>query len=224
MQRDKVELNPNQPVTITLKYSTGREMPDRGYGPSYMYTTIDDRVLFVDPATSLAISRLEPQAGESITLCKVKRQGQQVHTTVALSVATERMRAAKEIAQMIPGELGQQMAGTMANLAEGKPPAAPRPSPMPPAVAQRLDSHPEPQQLGTGTNGPVAMPARALSNGQPITFLTALEGDTNGLVDVYARCLEHANQFGNRVKPEDVRSILQTVYIARTKNGASYAA
>ena len=95
---------------------------------------------------------------------------------------------------------------------------------MPPAIAQRLDSHPEPQQLGTGTNGPVAMPARPPVAQQPVSFLNALVGDTNNLVDVFAACLEHANQFGNRVKPEDVRSQLQTVYINRTKNGASYAA
>ncbi len=224
MTRDKVTLEPNVPVTITLKYSTGREMPDRGYGPSVMYTTTDDRVLFLDMGTSLALSRLAPEPGESITLCKVKRQGQAQHITVALSNATEKMRAAKEMATAIPGELGQQMAGTMANLAEGRPPAAPRPSPMPPAIAQRLNSHPEPQQLGTGTNGPVALPARQPMPQQPVAFHQALIGDTNGLVDVFAACLEHANQFGNRVKPEDVRALLTTVYINRTKNGVSHAA
>jgi hypothetical protein len=117
-----------------------------------------------------------------------------------------------------PSELEDKLSDSLANVAEGKPAAAPRPSPVPAQIARRLDSHPE-QQLGTGTNGPIAVPRPITSANQPVSFLNGLRGDTNALVDVFAACLEHANQFGNRVKPEDVRSLLQTVYINRSKGG-----
>ena len=226
-QREKIELNPNEPVTLTLKYGTGKMMPDNGFGPSVMYSTVDNRVLFLDLATSQKVNNLGVQPGESITICKQCRKGQPREYVVSLSVGTERGRAWKEseghagTPPAPPSDLEAQMQGTLDNIREGKPPAAPRPQPMPPAIARKLDSHPQ-EQLGTGTNGPVAMPARPAAQ-QPVAFLTALTADTNALVDVYAACLQHASQHGVVVKPEDVRSLLQTVYINRTK-GASYAA
>src|SRR5690349_5709585 len=92
-QRQKVELNPNEPVTITLAYGTGKMQPDRGYGPSVMNSTVDNRVLFLDLATSQKVNHLGVQPGESITICKQCRKGQPREYVVSLSVATERARA-----------------------------------------------------------------------------------------------------------------------------------
>ena len=51
-----------------------------------------------------------------------------------------------------------------------------------------------------------------------------LTSQANALVDVYAACLAHAGQkHGNAVKPEDVRALLTTAFIALTKGG-SYGA
>ncbi len=219
MKREKIKLEPNVPMMLTLRrFAVGKEMPDRGYGRSMLYTTADDRALFVDFGTSLKISNLHLEAGESFMIMKQIKRGESPCHVVWLSPETEKMRAAKEMAQP-PSELEEKLSDSLANIAEGKPAAAPRPSPVPAQIARRLDSHPEQQQLGTGTNGPVAVPRPITSANQPVGFLNGLRGDTKALVDVFAACLEHANQFGNRVKPEDVRSLLQTVYINRRKGG-----
>jgi hypothetical protein len=78
-----------------------------------------------------------------------------------------------------------------------------------------------PQSAPAPQPGPVAVPpATALPD-----WAARLVGKTDALIDAYAACLEHADAHGNRVRPEDVRSLLQTVYIAMTRaNGASNAA
>jgi hypothetical protein len=44
--------------------------------------------------------------------------------------------------------------------------------------------------------------------------------ETNALVDVYAAALNTASsRHGNQVKPEDVRTLLVTVFIQRSKGG-----
>jgi hypothetical protein len=111
------------------------------------------------------------------------------------------------------------MQGTLDNIREGKPPAAPRPQPMPPAVARKLDSHPQ-EQLGTGTNGPVALPARSAPN----AWTARLVESANALTDAYAECLKHASEaHGNLVTPDAVRALVTTTYIAMTR-GSSNAA
>ena len=48
----------------------------------------------------------------------------------------------------------------------------------------------------------------------------ALLSHTNALVDVYAAALSNAStKHGNQVKPEDVRSLLVTVFIQRSRSG-----
>ncbi len=139
-QRPKIQLNWNEPVEIRLRYNVGKPMEDRGYGPSVMYTTVRDEVLFVDLATSTKISQLRLSAGESFMISKQKR-GRETHTVVWLTPETEKDRAKAEMESEPPSKLTEQMNGTLANIGEGKPPAAPRPMP----VAR---------ELGTGTNGP----------------------------------------------------------------------
>jgi hypothetical protein len=208
MTREKVALEFNVPVLVTLKYSVGKPMADRGYGPSVLYSTVDDRSLFVDLETSTRISQLQLQAGESFMICKQKREGKS-HLSVWLSPATEMMRAQKESPEAFtpPSEVEQQMAGTLANLAEGRPAAAPRPIRVPPAIAQA------PQQLGTGTNGPVAMRAPGPVKG----WSQFLLDQTTTLIDVYAAACEHAESRG--VPPAVVRTLLLSSFINVSKKG-----
>jgi hypothetical protein len=175
-QREKVVLDLNRPVTLALKYQHGKMLPDNGYGASVMYSTQDDRVLFVDPDTSLRISKLDLAAGESFCISKTKNGRAPARLNVWLSPASEQRRAsggtpeppsgrelaARQVAAAPPDDtpartkppklpvrcyadrsgVAEQMEGTIANLAEGRPAAAPRPSPVPPAIAARLDTHP----------------------------------------------------------------------------------
>src|ERR1051326_6660848 len=125
-QRQKVELNPNEPVTVTLKYGTGKIISN-DFGQSVMYATADNRVLFLDLATSQKVNNLGVQPGESITICKQCRKGQPREYVVSLSVATERARAWKESEGHAgtppppapPSNLEAQMQGTLDNIREG---------------------------------------------------------------------------------------------------------
>jgi hypothetical protein len=55
---------------------------------------------------------------------------------------------------------------------------------------------------------------------EPPAWAQSLLGQTNALVDVYAAALSTAStKHGNQVKPEDVRTLLVTVFIQRSKGG-----
>jgi hypothetical protein len=65
-------------------------------------------------------------------------------------------------------------------------------------------------------NGEARQPEQC---GQPAWAESLLE-QADALVDVYAAALSHASRnHGNQVKPEDVRSLLVTVFIQRSKVG-----
>jgi len=217
MSREKVALEPNVPETLQLKYGTGKMMEDRGYGPSVMYTTADDRVLFVDPECSLRIMGLGLAAGESMTICKQVRKGQKARYDVALSLATEKMRAAKAMPPEPPTELEEQIAGSLENIKEGKHPAAPR---MPAAVARRLQAttETEPQQRGTGTNGPVPMqratPIKATYGAALMEFLLMAGRATSEAESKLA-----AEGVTLRVDSRDVVALATTCFIQAAREG-----
>jgi len=63
---------------------------------------------------------------------------------------------------------------------------------------------------------PVAVPAE-----QP-AWARALANQTRQLIDVYAEAVAYASQrHGNSVKPEDVRSMMTTLFINMSKSGGS---
>lgn len=70
---------------------------------------------------------------------------------------------------------------------------------------------------------PQAVPAATAE--QP-AWARALAAQTRALIDVYAASVAYASQaHGNSVKPEDVRSMMTTLFINMSKNGgASHAA
>jgi hypothetical protein len=70
-----------------------------------------------------------------------------------------------------------------------------------------------------GKNGNGA-PKHPQSPGPPVWAQSLLE-QASALVDVYAAALSSAStRHGNQVKPEDVRSLLVTVFIQRSKAGS----
>jgi hypothetical protein len=67
--REKVTFVPNEPVTVTLRYAQGKIVESR-FGDQVMWSLADARVMFLDLGVSQKINLLEPQAGESISICK----------------------------------------------------------------------------------------------------------------------------------------------------------
>jgi len=73
---------------------------------------------------------------------------------------------------------------------------------------------------------PAPAPAVAAQANQQPAWARALATQTRALIDVYAEAVAYASQqHGNSVKPEDVRSMMTTLFINMSKNGgASHAA
>jgi hypothetical protein len=217
--RDTITFEPNTPVTVTLQYAEGKIMDGR-FGQRVMWGLDGDQVMFLDLNVAQQINMLEPQAGESITICKMSngQKGQKARWDVGLSLQTEKFRAAKEARRVVPA-------------AEARPvPASRPPSQLELQADAQLRQIQERRAAAVERkppeSGPVAVPdSRPAAAHPPATpFTMHLVSNTDALIDAYAACLEHANQHGNRVKPEDVRALLTTCYIAMTKNGVAHAA
>src|SRR5665647_555151 len=97
MMRDKITFEPNTPQTVTLQYAEGKIVDGR-FGQQVMWGLDGDQIMFLDLNVAQQINMLEPQAGESITICKLwnGQKGQKARWDVALSLETEKFRAAKE--------------------------------------------------------------------------------------------------------------------------------
>jgi hypothetical protein len=217
---DKVKFELHTPQVVTLK-STGR-IVDGNYGQQTYYTLQDGRAMYLDLGPAEQINQLGVRPGESIAICKRGKGAWEV----ALTPATERMRAARFGRQIPPdadeSQVGRQVRQTLENISEGRPPAAPRPQAVPDQIARRLDSHP-----GAGVSVPapgqaayVASHSITANNNNPLVT------EANNLVDVYAAVLDRAlTMYQGRIKPDEIRSIVLSAYIQQGKQrGSSYAA
>jgi hypothetical protein len=218
--RDTITFEPNTPVTVTLQYAEGKIMDGR-FGQRVMWGLDGDQVMFLDLNVAQQINMLEPQAGESITICKMwnGQKGQKARWDVGLSIETEKFRAAKEARRVVPGAVARPV------------PASAPPSQLELQVDARLQEIQERRAAAVErkppapeTAGPVAVPDSRAAHPPATGFASHLVANTDALIDAYAACLEHADRLGNRVKPEDVRALLTTCYIAMTKNGVAHAA
>lgn len=214
LRRDTVEFDLNVPVEVALKYPQGKIISTRN-GERVMYTTCDDRVVFLDLAQGQQINELGVNVREKFCICKRKKGTGPVEWDVWLSPETEKARAAAEMQRRPepPSELEQKLAqsialakmGKLGELGDGTFAIKPKPA------ATSASS--------TGDSCIQTVPTRT----SPIApgWAQFLLAQTNALVDVYAAALAYTgSQHGNSVKPEDVRALLTTAYIAQTKNGA----
>ena len=67
--RDTVEFPPNVPVTVSLKYSEPR-MVSGQYGERAMFSTTDNRALFLDPPVAAQIVQLAINVREPFTITR----------------------------------------------------------------------------------------------------------------------------------------------------------
>ncbi|MBV9446607.1 MAG: hypothetical protein JO345_12030 [Streptosporangiaceae bacterium] len=71
-QREIIRFEAGRPETIRLKYATGREISGQ-YGPQVMFTTVDNRIFFVDPEVAGQIADAGIGEGEPFRLIKCRR-------------------------------------------------------------------------------------------------------------------------------------------------------
>jgi len=67
---DKLIFDTNVPVTIALKFATGKRVESRYNDYEVFYSTTDGRCFYATPTLDSRIQALEPAAGEEFTVCK----------------------------------------------------------------------------------------------------------------------------------------------------------
>lgn len=68
-QRQKIEWEPNIPVTVTLEFDGGKEVAGR-QGPQYLYWVDGQRSMFLDPAPHDMIQQTGAKAGDTLEITK----------------------------------------------------------------------------------------------------------------------------------------------------------
>jgi hypothetical protein len=228
-KRERITFVPNLPQVVTLKYPVGKIVSGR-FSDQVMWGLEGDKVMFLSLHVAQQINSLKPETGDTIGICKVVQEGQTIAWDVWITPETEIARAHRSGELPPPdgdeSEVAQQIRGTLENLREGLPAAAPRPQAVPAAVARRLDSHPgasaDTPAPETATSKP-SSPVHVSVPGNRNTTNPLID-EANALVDVYAAVLERAlNTYQGRVKPDEIRSIVLSCYIQQGK-GSRYAA
>jgi hypothetical protein len=239
-QREVVKFATNTPVEVALKFAgAGKIISTRG-GERVLYTLADDRVMFLDLGVAQKINELGVNVQEKFFICKHSSGNKNGHWTVWLSPEAEKDRAAAEIGERPKAEtpteeespLERQLRESLELVKQGKigevgngtfviPAGASALTPAP-VQADASNGHHTSSNGNGNTNG-----HNGHGNGYPapetpatIGWTQGLLRQTNALVDVYAAALSDAStKHGNQVKPEDVRSLLVTAFIQRSKGG-----
>jgi hypothetical protein len=213
-RREKVTFEQNVPVTVTLQYPQGR-IVSGNFGEQVMFSLMGNQIMFLDLAVAQKINMLEVQAGESITI--IKRNSKMYDVNLTPGTETMRKIRSTHYEEEPESPVMTQMRGTMANIQEGRPPAAPRPMPVPVNAGASVTS--------TRPSAAPMMPVqRDHQNSDSTRHSNPLVDEANNLVDVYAAVLDRAlKQYQGRIKPEEVRSIVLSAYIQQGK-AAKYAA
>ena len=189
-----VEFQPNVPVDLALKFSDGKPVNSRGPVARFLFTTLDDRALFLDESIAKRIQALGLQPGETFRMCK------------AVIGRNTEWRVER---------IGEQEDGTFVIPKTGG--AVPSPE-----ISAPISSHVQSNTLHPNTQAEVLQ--RALGGLPRADFRTAamsalLRDDTDMLVDVMASCIEYAKKTNGAIRNEDIRTLLITVYIQHTKQG-----
>lgn len=189
-----VEFQPNVPVDLALKYSDGKPVNSRGPVARFLFTTTDDRALFLDESIAKRIQALNLQPGEAFRMCK------------AVNGRNTEWRVER---------IGEQKDGTFVIPKSGAAtsPEIPAPASLQQAFNQSNTQHP---------SMPAAVLQRALGGLPRVDARTALMSgllreDTNMLVDVMGSCIEYAKKYNGAVSNDDVRALAITIYIQHTK-------
>jgi len=207
-----IKFETNIANVLEMRSLAGELVDSQFGGQQYRFLTNAGAFYVSEPVGNILHDRFERlgiTAGESIEICKreVSRNGRK-------SIQWEVSRI---------GELptyGEQRDGTFAVPAR-------EPAPEPPSILER--------QLAASLAEVQARKAPAIAAapaGRPVAvadglapWQNALIAQTNGLTDCFAAALDHASKaHGNAIKPDDIRSLLLSVFINLSKGGARNAA
>lgn len=238
-QREVVKFVPSVPVEVALKYAMPGKVVSTRNGERVLFTLADNRVMFLDLGVARKVEDLGVNVREKFFVCmppggkkdaewNVWRSPETGEAAVEVAPQPESASAEessleqklrKSIELVNEGKLGELGNGTFAVPAGA---SAGTPAPVQSGASNGHQTSNNGHRSTNGKSGNGA-PGQPESSGTPVWRRSLLE-QANALVDVYAAALSSAStKHGNQVKPEDVRSLLVTVFIQRSKAG-SYGA
>jgi|SRR5215471_1970664 len=220
---DIIKFEFDQPVEVALRYVEPKVFASQfaGGDDRYMYSTTDGRIMYHTPLTAAKIKALNVAVGEAFFVVKVKA-GRLTEYNVfreadapapaprtGLGTFGGHKKVYPPHTSTLPDRLYAQPAAVA---------AAPAPAP---AAAPEPASELE-KQLAASIELVKARKAAA----ETPAWVATLTSQTNHVLDAYAASLQHASKYGIAsvaVKPEDVRSILLSVFInlSQQKNRAA---
>ena len=170
------------------------------YGPRKLFQLADGRSIYLDLEVAQRLERTA-SIGQEFWLCKRKPAGKGQKTRWDIYLADPTPQAGEtELERDLRLSLHQT---EHPNGKNGQHQLEAPPSTPPALAPQTPPSRPAPStdivQTEVGKKGP--------------NWAVTLVNQTNELIDAYAECIRHANQYGVSVKPEDVRTLLVTTFI-----------
>ena len=238
-KREVVKFASDVPVEVALKFAMPGKVISTPSGERVLYTLADERVMFMDLAVARQIEDLGVNVREKFFVCRPAVGKKDAQWAVWRSPEPEKAHAAAEVAGTpqpeVPAEaetpLEQKLRESIELVKQGKlgelgngtfavPAGASAVTPAP-VQADGQNGHHASNNGNGSTNGKNGNGAPKHPEASvPPTWAQSLLGQTNALVDVYAAALSTAStKHGNQVKPEDVRTLLVTVYIQCSKGG-----
>ncbi len=251
-QREVVKFVPEVPVEVALKFALPGKIISTKAGERVLYTLADNRVMFLDLGVAKQVEELQVNVRERFFVCRPPAGKKEAAWNVWLSTDTEKahadanLKAQQELKAEEETPLEQKLResielvkqkGKWGEVGNGTfvVPAGASASTPAPVQSDASNGHQRTNNGNgstNGTNGTNGKNGNGNGNGapkhpessEPPVWAQSLLEQANALVDVYAAALSSASmKHGNQVKPEDVRSLLVTVFIQRSKVG-SYGA
>jgi hypothetical protein len=228
---------------VALKYAMPGKVVSTRNGERVLFTLVDQRVMFLDLGVAKQIEDLHVNVREKFFVCRSPSGTNDVEWTVWRSPETEKAHAeatrkaqqVREVEEETPLEqklresieLAKQKEkwGEVGNGTFVVPSGASASTPAP-VQSGAANGHQNANNGHGSTNGTNGKNGNGNGNGAPKhpdpsetpVWAQSLLEQANALVDVYAAALSTASaKHGNQIKPEDVRSLLVTVFIQRSK-------
>jgi hypothetical protein len=215
---NRIFFQPNVPITLSLEDPEGTFEFEGGQG---MYPTTDGRTLILPRPAVVLLNGLDLKPGEEIGICKrvSGKRGQLPTWDIWLTPRTEKSRAAQEQArneaqkpQDLAPALRRSIDRAQARKANLKPTLVKKRR-----VAKQSDPSQQPRLFdrGTGTDGPLPVPVRALvPKGTPYPDML------RHIIRTVAAVLKESGEQWNDAAKQDLCS---TVYIdAAKRSGVAY--
>jgi hypothetical protein len=182
------------------------------YGPQMFYTLVDGRGLYLDEAVAQKIVNAHIQPGQEFWMVKHKASGNGKNRRNIWDLYLE-----DPTPKIDESKLERDLRLSINDAKKPRATVTP--------IGARIPTEPSsPAPIAIDGSSARTLPPAEVSRAseigrKPPAWAETLVSQTNELVDAYAECLNHANQHGVVVRPDDVRTLLVTNFISLSQRG-----